>query len=122
MAKKSVRSGAPSTRTTRPARARSKQTTPAIATVTVTAQCISLMGKVCDQVVELSNAFNAHDALERFVTPEYADEAQAGITHSRAELSAMMRSLNAGVRRHIDALALATTVLHEQMSDGQARA
>ena len=68
---------------------------------------------------EWSDAFEGHYALQQFVLPEYADEARASVPPSRAQLGAMLRALNADVRRHIDALALATSVLQVHMSEGQ---
>lgn len=129
MARKSVQSHTPSTRA-RPTRADPAQASPATtvsastatATAAATARCISLAGRVCDQVAALSVAINGYLALESFVSPEYADEAHASVRPSRGQLSAMLRSLNADVFRHIDALAVATTVLQAQMSDSEAQA
>ncbi len=72
-------------------------------------------------MAELSGAFNGLIALERFVSPAYADETRASVPPSRGELSAMLHSLNAEVLRHIDALAMATAVLQLQLSDGEAQ-
>lgn len=84
------------------------------------ARCLSLAGRVCDQVADLSIAVNGYIALERFVSPNYADETQASVAPSRLELAAMLRALNAQVMRHIDALELGTTVLQAEMGDDDA--
>ena len=77
---------------------------------------ISLAGKTCDQVVELSDALNAYLALERFVEPEYADDAHASVPPSRAELTALLHAVNINVQRKIGALADITTVLQAQVT------
>ena len=70
-------------------------------------------------MAELSGSVNGYLALERFVSPVYADEARASVAPSRGELNGMLHSLNAQVLRHIDALTLAVTVLQEQLNQGE---
>ncbi|QHE86574.1 hypothetical protein [Hydrogenophaga sp. BPS33] len=117
-------SNALSTRVTRPTHADADadaDAAQASACSAAATPCLSLIGRVCDQVNEWSDAFEGHYALQHFVLPEYVDEARASVPPSRAQLGAMLRALNADVRRHIDALALATSVLQAQMRDGQAQ-
>ena len=105
MASKQVRSGAPFTRAL-----------PRPATVITSDHCISLSGKVCDLVDDLSGLSNAYIAVERLISPEYADEAQAGVPPSRAELGALLNTLNTEMLRKINALADNTTVLQAQLT------
>ncbi|MDO9434074.1 hypothetical protein [Hydrogenophaga sp.] len=124
MAKKSVSSKALSKRVCSICAAAAQTVASATSnTPTSTARCISLMARVCDQVAELAIALNAYLALERFVLPVYADENQASVQASRIELAAMLRAFNAKVLQHVDALALATSVLQAEMSgdEGLAR-
>lgn len=86
------------------------------ATSSAPTPCISLAAQVCDQVIELSETFKAYLALERFVSPEYEDEAQANVSPSRSELGALLHTLNAEMLRQIGALRNTTTVLQEQMA------
>lgn len=85
------------------------------------AQCIALAGKACDQVDELSVVFKAYLALERFVSPEFTDAAQVGVSPSRAELGALLRTLNAEMLRQIGALADTSAVLQAQVAHRQAQ-
>lgn len=102
--KKHVRSGAPV------ACARSSSTTTTAAT-----HCLSMAGKTFDNIAELSHVFKGYVALERFVSPEYADEAQALVPPTRAELGSLLHSLNAQVQRQMDKLTDNITVLQAQM-------
>ena len=105
MASKQVRSGVPFTGAPH-----------SPATVITLDQGISLAGKVCDQVADLSGFSNAYIAVERLISPEYADEAQAGVPPSRAELGALLNTLNTEMLRKINALADNTTVLQAQLT------
>ena len=96
-------------------RAEPAQASPAAA-ITTTSPCISLAGKACDHVTELSEAFNAYLALECFVTPEYADEAQASVPPSRAQLTALLHAVNVEMLRKINVLADAMAVLQAQVT------
>ncbi len=111
MASKHIRSSAPFTRAR-----------PSSATAGTADQCISLTDKTCDLVAELSIAFKAYLALERFVSPEYEDEAQAGVPSSRAELGSMLNALNDKILRLIGALADTTTVLQAEINTGGTQA
>lgn len=84
--------------------------------ITATSQCLLLAGKTCDLVMELTDAFNAYLALECFVTPEYADEAQARVPPPRAQLTALLRAVNVDIQRRLGVLADTTTVLQAQLT------
>lgn len=88
-----------------------------VATPATAAQCISLTNKAGDQVAELSGVFKAYLALERFVSPEYADDEQASVPACRSELGALLHTLNAEMLRQIGALADTLTVLQAQMAN-----
>lgn len=105
MARKLTRSSAPSTSALRHP-----------ATDTTATQCISLTDKTCDLVAELSIAFKAYLALERFVSPDHEDEGHADVQSSRANLGSMLNALNEKILRLIDALADTTTVLQAEMN------
>ena len=97
-------------------------TTAPITTTTAATQSISLAGKVCDQVTELSDVFKAYLAVQRFVAPEYADEASASVQPSRAELAALLRTLNEEIVRRMAALADVTTLQQAQLTIDAAQA
>ncbi|QHE85068.1 hypothetical protein [Hydrogenophaga sp. BPS33] len=67
-----------------------------------------------DRVTELSRLCKAFTALERLVSPEYADEEHASLSASRDQLGELLYSLNADLRRRVDAAADAMVVLHAQ--------
>jgi len=69
------------------------------------AQFMALTERASDQLIELTHAFQSYIALERFVSPEYEDEAHAAVQPSRAELGALLHSLNEDIRRRLTALA-----------------
>lgn len=82
------------------------------------ARRLSLATRVCDQVAELSIALNGYLALEHFVTPLHEDENQASVAPPRIELTVLLRSLNAPVLQHMNALDLGATVLRAQLGEG----
>ncbi|MDO9434937.1 hypothetical protein [Hydrogenophaga sp.] len=77
---------------------------------------MALAGRTCDQVTELIEAINAYLALECFVQPEYADEAQARVQPSRALLTSLLRAINLEVQRRLAALAEITALLQAQVT------
>lgn len=82
--------------------------------LTAAAQCVSLSGKATEQAMELSYKFKSFVALQRFVQPQYEDEAQDHVPATRGEMDAMLETLNADVLRRMDALADTLTVLGAQ--------
>lgn len=104
---------------TRAERPQAASSTPA---TTTASQCLSLAGKTCDQVMELSIALNAYLALELFVEPAHADEARASVPPSRALLSSMLHAINVEVQRKMDALADTIAVLQAQVAIDAAHA
>lgn len=64
-------------------------------------QSISSAGMACDQVAELSAAFNAYTGLERLVSPVNKDGAPARAPTARSEQGARLRALNAEMLRQI---------------------
>ncbi len=103
-------------------RAQATSSSTAPVTTTAASQSISLAGKVCDQVTELSDVFKAYLAVQRFVAPEYADEASASVQPSRAELAALLRTLNEEIVRRLGALADMTTLQQAQLTIDAAQA
>ncbi len=85
-------------------------------------QCLLLSGKVCDLVTHLLFFLNAYIAVERLISPEYADEGHVGVVPSRDELGALLNVLNNELRRRFEALAEITTVLHAQAAIDAAQA
>ncbi len=69
------------------------------------AQFAALTERAFDQLIELTHTFQSYIALERFVSPEYEDEAHAAVQPSRAELGALLHSLNEDIGRRLSALA-----------------
>lgn len=86
------------------------------------AEYLSLSGRARDQVTELLHSYRANIALERFISPEYADETHASLQHSRDELGALVNAINDKVLQKIHALADSLTLLHAQLSIDSARA
>lgn len=78
---------------------------------------IALTAQLCDMVLDLSFALNAFLALERFVSPDNADELNTSVAPSRLELSGMLHTLNSEIQRQIAALTHMTAVLHEQAAN-----
>lgn len=70
--------------------------------------------RACDQVAELMEAFKAYFALERFISPDYADEEHACVPMPRAELGALLHILNQDLLRRIEALAHITGIIELQ--------
>ena len=104
-------------------RAERQQTASSPTAITATtSQSLSLAGKTCDLVMELTEAFNAYLALECFVEPEYADEAQASVPPSRAQLTALLHAVNVEIQRKLGVLADTTTVLQAQLTIDAAQA
>ncbi|QHE84516.1 hypothetical protein [Hydrogenophaga sp. BPS33] len=104
-------------RSPRTASAQSSSPPPNAATPPPTmAQCIAWSGNVRDHVADLSEAFMPYLVLERFVSPEYADEVHADVPASRGELGAMLRNFNAAIQQQLDMLANAATVFAAQMA------
>ena len=64
----------------------------------------SLVYKTCAQVAELQEAFKAYIALEHLISPEHEDEEESLVPPSRAELGALLHTLNAEILRWIKAL------------------
>ncbi len=91
-------------------------TTTATTTSTATSQSLALAGKARDQVEDVLEAFNGCIGLQRFISPEYADEAHAGVVLSRAELGAVSYAVNDVMRRRIFALADSMTLLEAQLT------
>lgn len=81
-----------------------------------------MAGKVCDQVMELSEVFKAYVAVERFVVPEYMDEMRASVQPSRSELGSLLRTLNEEIVRRLAALADLTVVQQAQLTIDAAQA
>ncbi len=71
----------------------------------------ALTEKINDQVIELSITFKAYVALERLISPDYEDEAQARVPLSREELGALLYTLNAAMLRQIRELEETTAAL-----------
>ncbi|MDO9435225.1 hypothetical protein [Hydrogenophaga sp.] len=88
MASKRVRSGAAINRAL-----------PSPTTGITSDQCLFLAGRPCDLVADLSFFADACVAVERFVSPVYADEAHIGVPPSRNELGALLTMLNNETRR-----------------------
>lgn len=104
---------------TRAERPQAPSSTPA---TTAASPCLSLAGKTCDQVMELSIALDAYLALELFVEPAHADEARASVAPSRALLSSLLHAINVEVQRKMNALADTLTVLQAQVAIDAAHA
>ncbi|MDO9439164.1 hypothetical protein [Hydrogenophaga sp.] len=102
--KKHVRSSAPLTRA---------RTSPSSTKADL--HCLSLAGMTHDQLAELSHIFMGYIALERFIAPYHADEEQASVPPSRAELVSLLRSINERMQRQIEMLMDKITVLQAQM-------
>jgi hypothetical protein len=75
----------------------------------------SLAVQAATQVTELSVAFKAYEALERFISPEYDHQVDDDVPPSRAQLGALLHTLNAEMLQQINALADVTTVLQAQL-------
>lgn len=80
------------------------------------AQCIAWSGNVRDHVADLSEAFKPYLVLERFVSPEHADEEHADVPASRGELAAMLRNFNAAIQQQLNMLAEVTRVFAAQLA------
>lgn len=104
---------------TRAERPQAASPTPA---TTTASQCLSLAGKTSDLVMELSIAMDAYLALELFVEPAYADEAQARVPPSRAQLTSMLHAINVEVQRKMATLADTLAVLQAQAAIDAAHA
>lgn len=79
----------------------------------------SLAVQAADQVMHLSMTLNAYLAVEKLITPEYAVDADEGIGLSRAELSSLLRIVNAELQQMVNQLSDTTTVL-EALTKGPA--
>ena len=102
--KKRVRSIAPITRApTRPA------------TTTPNTHGLSLAEIACDRIAELSDIFKGYLAIERLIAPDHADELQASVAPSRAELVSLLRSINILMKRQIEKLMEDIAMLQAQM-------
>ena len=82
-----------------------------------TTQRISSTGRACDQMAELSIVIEAYLALERLISTDYQDEAQAGVPLSRSGLGAMLHILNDAMQRRIDAIADTMTAMLMQLAE-----
>ncbi len=71
----------------------------------------SLAVQAVDQVMHLSMTLNAYLAVEKLVTPQYAADTDESITLSRAELSSLLRIVNAELQQMVNQLSDTTTVL-----------
>lgn len=78
---------------------------------------IALTGRICDLVLDLSFILKTYVALERFVSPERADELNASIAPSRSELSAVLHTFNLEVQRLMGALTHTTAELHARVEN-----
>ncbi len=103
-------------------RAERPQATSSSTAIAATRQGLSLAGKTCDLVMELTEAFNAYLALECFIEPEYADEARASVPPSRAQLTALLHAVNVEIQRKLGVLADTTAVLQAQLTIDAAQA
>lgn len=83
-----------------------------------TTQGISLTGRACDQMAELSTVLEAYLGLERLISTDYLDEARAGVPVSRAGLGALLHILNDAMQRRIDAITDTMAVLLVQLAEG----
>ncbi len=81
-------------------------------------QHISLTGRACDQMAELSIVIEAYLALERLIATDYQDEALAGVPLSRSGLGALMHILNDAMKRKIDAVADTIAAMLMQLAEG----
>lgn len=79
--------------------------------------CTALSEKVHAQVAELQETFKAYIALERLISPDYEDEEQVDVPLSRAELGALLHTLNAAMQRQIAALAVTAALLQARMDE-----
>lgn len=70
-----------------------------------------LATKAVDQVTYLTMTVQAYLALEKLITPEHLEDANESVTPSRAELGALLRSVNMELQRQVHQLADTTTVL-----------
>lgn len=97
-------------------------TPPAADAAATRTECLSLSAIAHDRSTDLQVTLQAYLALERLVSPAYADEAHDNVPASRNQLGTLLQLLNARIQQQITSLTNTTKALQARLAAGEAAA